>query len=273
MPKTRNTIAMLSACAALTAALTASSQEAVEVTGWVQTDYFEEITGTAVADLLDSDKFLDNQPDNAEWVHGINLIDGYGDNYGSRTVGWIVVAETGNYDFFVRSDDASQLFLSDDDTIPDPYFDFPICEETGCCNAFLEPPAVQATLEPRNLVAGRKYAFMFLQKEGGGGDWGQVAMRKEGDPTPAAELTPIGGANLVSLYDGPPIGLEITQQPQSKQAEQGKTATFTVAVEATSEDGDPPPVFYQWLKDGEEIPGATDAEYVTPILDLGDDAT
>ena len=28
-------------------------------------------------------------------------------------------------------------------------------------------------------------------KEGGGGDWGQVAIRKEGDPTPAGSLTPL----------------------------------------------------------------------------------
>ena len=37
---------------------------------------------------------------------------------------------------------------------------------------------------PLGLTAGKAYGFAMVVKEGGGGDWFQVAWRKEGDDTP-----------------------------------------------------------------------------------------
>lgn len=73
-----------------------------------------------------------------------------------------------------------------------------IAEETACCNGFLEPgtPRTSAAI---TLSAGQRYFVRMLYKEGGGGDYGEVAWRKEGDTTPANRLTPIPGRYLSSV--------------------------------------------------------------------------
>src|SRR5205085_881294 len=97
------------------------------------------------------------------------------------------------------SDDASQLFLSSDDKEANLV---QIAEETGCCNNFTEPDSAR-TSEPIALTANKKYFVRLIYKEGGGGDYGQVAWRKEGDTTPAATLNPIPGKFLSSAVDLP----------------------------------------------------------------------
>src|SRR5207249_3798110 len=109
----------------------------------------------------------------------------------------------GSYEFFIRSDDASQLFLSTDDSFANLA---QIAEETGCCNAFQESGAAQ-TSSPITLEKGKKYALQVLWKEGGGGDYAQVAWRKEGDATPAGNLQPIRG-NVLNWYVNPDVKLD-----------------------------------------------------------------
>ena len=60
--------------------------------------------------------------------------------------------------------------------------------------------------------------------------------------------------------------LRFTAQPQDVKAALGDTATFLVAAEGLQ------PVFYQWLHNGQDIPGATDATLVVTnpqVADLG----
>ena len=116
----------------------------------------------------------------------------------------------GGYNFFIRSDDASQLLLSPDS---DPAKAVLICEETACCNAFVEPGDPK-TSDLQTLKAGTKYAFIVYLKEGGGGDYVQVAWRKDGDTTPAGALTPLSGS-VVGANAKPTCGeVQITKQPQ-----------------------------------------------------------
>jgi hypothetical protein len=134
----------------------------------------------------------------------INFGNTYGDNYLAMMRAWITVPETGQYRFFIRSDDASKLFISTDESFPDPRTATAIAIESGCCGAFVEPGAAdrpERTSAPISLTAGQRYGVTYVVKEGGGGDWGQVAMRREGDTTPAAELQPI---REYASYYGPP---------------------------------------------------------------------
>src|SRR4029078_2493851 len=64
----------------------------------------------------------------------------------------------------------------------------------------------QTTLTPISLVGGKKYFIRMIYKEGGGGDYGQVAWRKEGDTTAASRLKPIPSEFLSAAVDlpGPP---------------------------------------------------------------------
>ena len=50
----------------------------------------------------------------------------------------------------------------------------PVSLQTSCCNFFTEPDSPR-TSEPIDLVAGKKYFIRMVYKEGGGGDYGQVA--------------------------------------------------------------------------------------------------
>jgi hypothetical protein len=63
------------------------------------------------------------------------------ENYMARITGFITPTESGDYYFFLASDDASRVYLSQNDTLPNPATDTPIINEPGCCNGFYEPEA------------------------------------------------------------------------------------------------------------------------------------
>jgi hypothetical protein len=116
------------------------------------------------------------------------------DRYGAHFYGWITPATSGNYTFFIRSDDGSELWLSNND---DPAGVQLIAFELGCCQVFLEPadPMPNQTSAPQALVAGQRYYIEAFLKEDGGGDFLQVAWRM-GDTPAASTLTPIAGTFL-----------------------------------------------------------------------------
>ncbi|HKX61276.1 MAG TPA: PA14 domain-containing protein, partial [Verrucomicrobiae bacterium] len=120
------------------------------------------------------------------------------DNYGGRLYGWIVPQETAQYEFFIRSDDASNLYLSPDEHSAHAVV---IAGETGCCGPF-EDPGAPETSAPMSLTANQPYYIEALWKEGGGGDYCDVAWRKVGDSTPARTLPFIAGSVLAA--DAPP---------------------------------------------------------------------
>jgi hypothetical protein len=159
---------------------------------------WNDIGGTAVTALLDDGRYP-NDPDFEGPVFSLNSRDIYpGDgnnNFGAVIEGWITPEESGDYDFFLRSDDGSELWISTDDSEGNLTFQ---AEELGCCNAFQEPGADQTTFNPISLEAGEKYFIQVLYKEGGGGDFAQVAWRLDGDDTPAGDLEPIPGKFLSS---------------------------------------------------------------------------
>lgn len=65
------------------------------------------------------------------------------------------------------------------------------------------------------------------------------------------------------------VNVLLTQSPQSASSGVGRTVTFTAAANAVN--GDPTLLGYQWLKNGEVIPGATEATYTTPPILVADD--
>ena len=193
-------------------------------------DYYRGIGGSAVANLLGDPQYPDGV-----WTHrflsgfttasvttGGNLNNNpafgpLGDNYGAHVYGWITPTETASYRFFVRSDDASELWLSSNSSA-DPAQMTQIAFETGCCKPFQDG---EQSSTPIDLVAGQSYFIEGFYKEGGGGDWLEVAWRKEGDPTLPADLKPIPAAFL-STY-APALGALIPPTVVGNQA----TLTWT----------------------------------------------
>lgn len=131
------------------------------------------------------------------------------DQYAAHYYGWVTPPEDGDYTFFLRSDDNSQLYLSTDAT---PEKAELIAYENGCCNGFLEPnpdnPPTQ-TSTPRTLLHTQKYFVEAFLKEGGGGDFLQVAWRKGTTPA-AGTLQPIPGSALSSFAPVPQPQLAAT---------------------------------------------------------------
>lgn len=162
------------------------------------------IPGTAV-EALTGDASYPDQASRREILKAFTTspsLNNVADNFGGRLSAWLTPTESGQYRFFIRSDDASQLLLSSN---ADANNATVIAEETGCCNAFLEPTNAEGnrntqTSEPVSLTAGQSYYLAALYKEGGGGDFCEVAWRKEGDATAAAQLQPIPGTLLKSYW-------------------------------------------------------------------------
>lgn len=82
-----------------------------------------------------------------------------------------------------------------------------------------------------------------------------------------------GGANASYWFDNLRLGatipalVSVAIEPNDVLLLEGHTATFT--VQASNPQG----VTYQWLRNGTGIPGATQPNYTTPILNAADDGT
>jgi hypothetical protein len=188
------------------------------------------------------------------------------EQYGVRFSGYFVPQFSANYTFYISSDDSSRLFLSTDSESTNKVL---ITEEPGCCAPFADRASASIP-----LVAGQHYYMEYLYKEGGGGDYGQIAVKRSNDPTPPNSLQPIRGALLASLADPVGASITITQQPVSVTMTQGMSVTLTVGVTTTNSYGDYNQIAYQWesrqgLGAWSPIQGANNASYAVPASSAG----
>ena len=119
-----------------------------------------------------------------------------GDNYGSRVRGYVCVPATGNYVFWIASDDNGELWLSTDEH---PANKKKIASVSGWTNYREWSKYTSQQSAPINLIAGRKYYIEALYKEATGGDHLSVgwqlpdaAMER---PIPGNRLIPFEGSN------------------------------------------------------------------------------
>ena len=133
-------------------------------------------------------------------------------DYGGRIEAWLYVPGTGDYTFWLNSDDQGELWLSTDD---DPGNAKLIARESSysSLNAWAGGEEKSA---PVPLVGGQRYYIMALWKESGGGDHCQVAWQGPG----VAERTVIAGGFLspfepLSAYGAKPSNgaTGVTQLP------------------------------------------------------------
>lgn len=258
---------------AWTAALAVTTVEESAFDGYLKFEYWTGMESGTLVTLLTDWIAAGNSPNLVTYLAGFDsrlaFPDDTHEQYGARVTGWLTPAQSGNYTFFLRSDDASELWLSTTEKEADLA---KIAEQTGCCNAFTEPDGAGGpayTSVPIALTAGKKYYVQLLYKEGGGGDYGQVAWRKDGDTTAAASLLPIPSVYLSALVDKVGASVTISSPPSNLTVTEGTTGKFSVGVDPQS-----PYVAgatYQWFKNGTFIPGATDASYTTPEANLAAD--
>ncbi len=177
-------------------------------------------------------------PDKPTGSEILNTFEGpvdYMDNYGSRLRGWLMPPDSGDYTFWIASDDYSELWLSTDAdpankamiaNVPGyvPSRDFDNNNGTGGAS---QKSAAQS------LVKGNAYYIEALMKEGGGGD--NIAVAWQGPGIAARQII---SANYVSLapflpvraYGPRPANLatEVTDTPTLRWKAGGKADKHSV---------------------------------------------
>jgi hypothetical protein len=130
--------------------------------------------GTAVSDLTGNSRF----PRDPNWEKIQTEFDAdrdRADSYGSVLRGYVIPPISGNYTFYIASDDNSSLLLS---TTTNSATALQIASVTGgsvWTDLYQWNKYASQRAAPRSLVAGQAYYIEARQKEGGGGDHVSVA--------------------------------------------------------------------------------------------------
>jgi hypothetical protein len=211
--------------------------------GSILREVYTGIGGSSLSDLTNNPAFP-NSPSFSGLITDLfeTPVD-FDENYGQRIRATFVAPVTGNYRFWIASDDASALFLSTDDRPANRRQIAGVTSWTSSRNweAFEEQ---RSELIP--LVSGQVYYIEALQKEGGGGDnlavrWLRPDGRDEA-PIPLEHFTAWG------LVPQPP---RVSRQPVSTNVVEGGFATFFVDYDNVGLTQ------IQWRRNGVNIPGQT----------------
>lgn len=134
--------------------------------GGVLMERFEYINGRSIADLRSSPNYPGN-PANIEVVDKFEAPTDAADNYGLRMRAYLTAPETGEYTFWIASDDNGELWLSSDDNPINASKIADVSDWTFSRQWTKFASQKSATI---SLVAGEKYYIEALMKEGNGGD-------------------------------------------------------------------------------------------------------
>jgi hypothetical protein len=178
----------------------------------------------------------------------------FADNYGTRMRALVRAPLSGQYTFWIASDDNSTLFLS---TSADPAKKAPIAWVTGATGSREWTREANQKSGPVTLAAGTDYYIEALQKEGGGGD--NLAVRWQ---LPNATIEePIPGTRLAPYGLGPPV---ISRQPTNTSVVESSGVVFTIALQRQLG------ARFQWFRGTSVMPGATNATLILPLVTLAD---
>jgi hypothetical protein len=151
-----------------------------EGTGTILREVWENIgSGTSVSDLTGNSAY----PGSPTFSDQLTLFEApidFADNFGSRIHGYLHPDTTGEYTFWIASDDNSELWLSTDDRPANAVL---ISKVTDWADPRQFDDADVVPSGPIHLEGGKKYYIKALYKEGGGGDNCAVAWQGPDSPT------------------------------------------------------------------------------------------
>jgi regulation of enolase protein 1 (concanavalin A-like superfamily) len=140
--------------------------------GSITHEVWDGIPGAAVADLTSDVNYPDN-PTFTDYLTSFDTPRERADNYGTRMHGWLYVETTGDYTFWLNSDDSSELWLNND----------MIVSASAAIPYHIWPDSPSSA--PIHLEAGNLYYIMALQKEDVAGDHLTVAWSTSTDVSTA----------------------------------------------------------------------------------------
>lgn len=200
--------------------------------GQIMREYWTGIGGVTVASLTSSTVYPAN-PNGRDLQPSFDAPQDWDDNTGQRMRGFLYVPVTGQYQFFISSDDESSLMLSAD---ANPANAVEIASQPG-----YTPPqtwtwyAQQASAQI-TLQAGRRYYIEALVKDGTGGDHLSVGWKKPGD----AAVSIIAGTYLSPYLpiENPVVAWNFDEAGWNGTAGEVKsTAAGLVAIAGTAGGG------------------------------------
>jgi hypothetical protein len=145
------------------------------------------IPGTSVVDLTSHENYPD-APQDSGTVPMLEAPSDRGTDFGSRLRAFIVPPETGDYTFYIASDDGSELWLSTDTA---PTNAIKIAYLNGYTSERNYLASSSQASESISLQKGLSYYLEAIHKEGGGGDHLSVAWKKPS----SADIEVISGSD------------------------------------------------------------------------------
>ena len=175
-------------------------------TGYILRQWWTGISGNEIPLLTGNGNYPDN-PTGEEIIYRFEGPLNTLDEYGTRIHGFLYPPVTGQYRFWISSDDNGELWLSSDESPANisRIANVPVWTNSREWNKFPEQQSALISLQ-----AGQKYYIEALMKEGGGGDNIAVAWQM-----PGGSLEVIDGQYLspyqVSSYPNVAVGKSATQ--------------------------------------------------------------
>jgi regulation of enolase protein 1 (concanavalin A-like superfamily) len=166
------------------------------VTQKIVRQWWTGIAGTAVSALTGSPDYPNN-PTGTELIGTFEGPTDWADNYGTRMYGWLTPPQSGDFTFWIASDDNGELWLSTD---ADPANGVVIARVSDWTNSQEWTKFTSQKSAAIPLQAGQKYFIQVLQKEGGGGD--NVAVSWQG---PGLAAQAVIKAEYVDTFALPPL--------------------------------------------------------------------
>lgn len=189
-------------------------------TGNITRDYWANVLGTSVSSIP-----VNASPTSSGLLSVFEGPTGVGSNYGTRVRGYVCPPLTGNYIFWIASDDNSELWLSTNDQPANKVkiANVPSWTYSREWTKYASQQSVSI-----NLTAGKKYYIEALHKQGTQGDnvavgW-QFPNGSQERPIPGNRLSPfvIGNGPIVSISS------------PTNNASFSSNANITIYAEATS---------------------------------------
>jgi hypothetical protein len=259
----------------------------ITASGFVKREFF---SGKSKADI--EDPAFAGAPDFITYQTSFESPVNTANTFTERLSGFFVAPVSGDYVFFVCSDDNSDLFLSTDATPANKKL---IAQESGwsASRQWITSAGASDLTAKRSdqfassdwptpntitLVAGSKYYIEGVHNEGGGGDNFAVTYIMAGDTDPVDGSAPkLTGPLIQTTAPDLHATVTITSQPANATIQENRTGVLTVSATSTNDAGANPPISYQWQRQApggttfSDISGATSSSYKTPVLSLAGD--
>ena len=137
-----------------------------ERNGVLLEEIWENVNGSDLASISGSKNFNSQNPDQISYLPSASSKIGIGDNYIRRLRGYLLPPISGDYIFWIYSDDYSSLHINPNGTNPQGAIE--ILNVTRAMNKSWDTNLKSSKIK---LTAGQKYHFEVLHKEGNGEDF------------------------------------------------------------------------------------------------------